>query len=71
MEKHIGKMPTLVGLFSSDGRLAFGFLGGLVSQPSAAGHFHTAFFVDSEALGGDDVAFFADGFAFSPENESG
>jgi hypothetical protein len=34
-------------------------------------YFGSGFFVDSEALGGDDVAFFADGFAFSPENESG
>ena len=41
---------------------AFGFFGGLVAEPGAAGHFHAAFFVDSEALGGDDIAFFDDVF---------
>jgi hypothetical protein len=29
----------------------------LVAEPGAAGHFRSAFFVDSEALSGDDVAF--------------
>ena len=33
-------------------------------QPGAAGYFHAAFFVDSEALGGDDVAFFDHVFDF-------
>ena len=47
-------------LFSGDGLHCFGFLGFLVTKPGAAGHFHAAFFVDSEALGGDDVAFFDD-----------
>ena len=28
----------------------------------AACHFHAAFFIDSEALGGDEVAFFDDVF---------
>jgi hypothetical protein len=41
-------MPTLLELFSCDGWLGFGFLGGLVSQPSAAGHSQAAFFVDVE-----------------------
>ena len=40
----------------------FGFGGFLVAEPGAAGHFHAAFFVDSEALGGDDVAFLDDVF---------
>jgi len=32
-------------------------LGGfLVAEPGAAEQFHAAFFVDSEALGGDEVA---------------
>ena len=44
-------------LFSGDGLHCFGFLGFLVAEPGAAGHFHAAFFVHSEALGGDDVAF--------------
>ena len=49
-------------LFRSD-RLLGVVLGGLlVAEPGAAGHFHAAFFVDSEALGGDDVAFFDDVF---------
>jgi hypothetical protein len=34
----------------------------LVAEPGAAGHFHAAFFVNSEALGGDYVAFFDDVF---------
>ncbi len=55
-------MPMLIELLCCDGWLGFGFLGGLVSQPSAAGHFYAAFFVDSEALGGDDVAFLDDVF---------
>ena len=55
-------MPTLLELLGSDGCLAFGFFGGLVAEPGAAGHFHAAFFVDSEAFGGDDVAFFDDVF---------
>ncbi len=42
----------------------FGFFGFLVTEPCAAGHFHAAFsfFIDSEALGGDEVAFFDDVF---------
>ena len=55
-------MPTLLELFCSADRLALGFFGGLVSEPGAAGHFYAAFFVDSEALGGNDVAFFDDVF---------
>ena len=55
-------MPTLLELLGSDGCLPFGFLGGLVAEPGAAGHFYAAFFVDSEALGGDDVALFDDVF---------
>ena len=48
-------------LFGSDGLwIRFGLLSGLVSEVGAAGHFHAAFFVHSEALGGDDVAFFDD-----------
>ena len=44
-------------LFSRDGLLGVVLSGLLVAEPSAAGHFHAAFFVDSEALGGDGVAF--------------
>ena len=55
-------MPTLLELLGSHGWLAFGFLGGLVSEPGAARHFYAAFSVHSEALGGDDVAFFDDVF---------
>ena len=58
----VGKMPTLFELFCCGGLLRFCFLCGLVAEPSAAGHFHAAFFVNSEALGGDDVAFFDDVF---------
>ena len=32
----------------------------LVAEPGAAAHFHAAFFIDAEALGGDDLAFFDD-----------
>jgi hypothetical protein len=39
--------------------------GFLVAEPSATGYFHTAFFVDSKALDGDDVAFFDDVFDVS------
>ncbi len=36
-------------------------LGGfLVAELGAAGHFHAAFFVNTEALGGDDVTLFDD-----------
>ena len=55
-------MPTLLELFGGDGLLGFGFLGSLVAEPSAAGHFYAASFVHSEALGSDDVAFFDDVF---------
>ena len=42
--------------------MRFSLSGFLVTEPGAAGHFHATFFVDSEALGGDDVAFFDDVF---------
>jgi hypothetical protein len=32
----------------------------LFAEPGAAGHFNAVFFIDSEALGGDEVAFFDD-----------
>ena len=55
-------MPTLLELLRSDGLLGFCLSGFLVAEPGAAGHFHASFFIDSEALGGDDVAFFDDIF---------
>ena len=50
-------MPTFLDLLGSYGWLAFGFLGGLVSQPGAAGHFHAAFLTNFEARVGDDIAY--------------
>jgi hypothetical protein len=38
----------------------FGVFGSLVAEAVAEGHFHAAFFIGFEALGGDDVAFFDD-----------
>ena len=61
LDRLVGKMPTLLELVCSDG---FCGGGGLVAEPGAAGHFHAAFFIDSEALGSDAVAFFDDVFDF-------
>jgi len=56
LRRFVGETPTLLELLGGDGLLG-GVLGGfLVAEPGAAGHFHAAFFIDSEALGGDDIA---------------
>ena len=55
-----GRQQCRDSLLSSDRLLGVVLGGFLVAEPGAAGHFHAAFFVNSEALGGDDVAFFDD-----------
>ena len=60
LDSLVGKIPTLLELLGGDGLLLVGFGGGLVAEPGATGHFNAAFFIDSEAFGGDGVAFFDD-----------
>ncbi len=47
------------GLFGR-GAVGLGFSGFLLAEPGAAGHFHAAFFIDADALGGDDIVLLDD-----------
>jgi hypothetical protein len=56
---HVGKMPTLLGLFSSDGWLAFGEIGDVDEPIFTREHFHEgAELGDGNNLAGVNLAHF-------------